>query len=98
MSEGKWTGGIANRTWARSNGVVTDLAGDAERAPRLYEMNRANRFLCEACGRTHPLQEHRDCRAAGAAGPRSFSNGNAGPDEDLWSGWVLRPVHWWHWA
>lgn len=29
---------------------------------------------------------------------RSFSNGNAGEDEDLWSGWVLRPVHWWHWA
>ena len=25
----------------------------------------------------------------------SFSNGNAGPDEDPWSGNPIRPVHWW---
>ena len=30
---------------------------------------------------------------------RSFSNGNAGPDDRLqMEGWVLRPVHWWLWA
>jgi len=28
----------------------------------------------------------------------SFSNGNAGPDEDQWSGNPIRPVHWWLWA
>lgn len=64
MSEGKWSGGIANRTWARSNGTVTDLAGDAERSARLYEMNQAERFLCDSCGELHPLSEHRQCRAA----------------------------------
>lgn len=29
---------------------------------------------------------------------RSFSNGNAGPDEDPWSGNPLRSIHWWMWA
>jgi hypothetical protein len=30
---------------------------------------------------------------------RSFSNGNASPDDGpQMEGWVLRPVHWWLWA
>lgn len=67
MSEGKWSGGIANRTWARTRGRVTDLEGDAERGPRLYEQLADERFLCEVCGRHHALREHRICRAGGTA-------------------------------
>ena len=62
MSDGKWSGGIANRTWARTSGRVTDLEGDAERGPRLYAQLAGRLFLCETCGRTHPLREHRLCR------------------------------------
>ncbi len=63
MSEGKWSGGRANRTWARSNGQVTYLPGDAARGARLYALLAGERFLCEICGRTHPLREHRICRS-----------------------------------
>jgi hypothetical protein len=62
VSEGKWSGGIANRTWARTNGRVIDLPGDAERGARLYAEHKDEIFWCETCGRTHPLREHQDCR------------------------------------
>ena len=63
MSDGRWSGGIANRTWARTNGVITDLTGDTERGARLYELVKDERFLCETCRCRHPLREHRECRA-----------------------------------
>lgn len=62
MSEGKWSGGAANRTWARTNGRITDLPGDPERGARLFADHAHEIFWCETCGRTHPLIEHRDCR------------------------------------
>ena len=63
MSEGKWSGGVANRTWARSQGRATELPGDAERGRRLYAQLAAENFYCQHCGRSHPLREHRVCRA-----------------------------------
>ncbi len=62
VSEGKWSGGIANRTWQRTTGRVTDLPGDKERGERLALEMDGERFWCETCGRTHPLIEHRRCR------------------------------------
>lgn len=62
MSDGRWSGGIANRTWTRTDGRVTDLPGDPERARRLTEDLADAVFLDEVCGRTHPLREHRLCR------------------------------------
>ena len=30
---------------------------------------------------------------------RSFSNGNAGPDDGpQLEGWLIHPAHWWFWA
>lgn len=57
---GRWSGGVANRQWARP-GVRT--AGDPELATRLDEEMAAVRFWCDNCGRVHPLREHRTCRA-----------------------------------
>lgn len=38
--------------------------GDAARSRRLYAVLKDELFWHEDCGRTHPLREHRDCRAA----------------------------------
>lgn len=66
MSDGKWSGGRANRSWSR--GVrVTDWPGDAERSERLFEQLAGEIFLDETCGRTHPLDEHILCRRAESA-------------------------------
>jgi hypothetical protein len=65
MSDGKWSGGVANRTWQRGT-RVTKWPGDTERGPRLYEQLAGERFLCEICGVMHPLAEHRQCRSAAA--------------------------------
>lgn len=65
MSEGRWSGGTANRTWARYAGAaVVDIAGDAERGPRLYAELADAVFYCETCKGTHPLAEIRNCRSA----------------------------------
>lgn len=37
-------------------------------------------------------------RKRGSSAYHSFSNGNAGPEGDQWSGNPIRPIHWWHWA
>lgn len=63
MSEGKWSGSIANRRWERRRSYA---APDPERDTRLYQQLASEIFWCEICGRTHPLREHRDCRT----GPR----------------------------
>lgn len=60
---GQWSGGVANRTWARPGHRVTDAAGDAERGRRLFAQLAHERFWCDNCGSCHPLIEHRDCRA-----------------------------------
>ena len=67
MSDGKWSGGTANRNWARP-GSRTRVTGDAARGLRLFEELKGERFLCE-CGRLHPLIEHRQCRDLEAARP-----------------------------
>lgn len=65
MSEGKWSGGTANRTWARYAGARTvDIAGDDERGPRLYDQLKDEIFFCETCKGTHSLAEIRQCRSA----------------------------------
>lgn len=61
MSDGKWSGGAANRNWARPGSRVS-LDGDQERGKRLYAQLAGEPFLCETCGRVHPLREHRQCR------------------------------------
>ena len=64
MSDGKWSGNTHNRRWERPGSRVRDLQGDAERGHRLYGELAGEPFLCEACGRMHPLAEHRECRGA----------------------------------
>lgn len=64
MSDGKWSGGRMNRSRGTS---VLGWPGDAERAERLYEDLAGEIFLCETCGRTHPLDEHQLCRRAESA-------------------------------
>ena len=61
---GKWSGGAANRYWARPGRRVLNVPGDTERGPRLFAALAAEPFWCDNCGRGHPLAEHRDCRAA----------------------------------
>ena len=68
MSDGKWSGGAANRQWARPGSRVTVL-GDRERAHDLFDLMAGENFWCETCGQSHPLIEHRRCRAAEAARP-----------------------------
>ena len=62
MSDGKWSGTAGNRTWQRPGSRVRHVHGDAARAARLYEELAGEQFLCDACGRMHPLAEHRACR------------------------------------
>jgi hypothetical protein len=64
MSDGKWSGGIANRTWARpgSRYASDGMTGEQRRA--LYESVKDEPFWCETCGGAHPLREHRECRIA----------------------------------
>jgi hypothetical protein len=65
MPEGKWSGGAANRTWARFSGArIVDIAGDTERGQRLYAELAGAVFWCETCKGTHPLREIRECRSA----------------------------------
>lgn len=56
---GKWSGGVANRQWARP-GMRTH--GDPALAARLDEELASVPFWCDNCGSMHPLREHRDCR------------------------------------
>lgn len=66
MSDGKWSGGIANRTWSRGT-RVTNRAEDPAMTRRLYESMKHERFWCEVCGQMHPLMEHQACRDAETA-------------------------------
>jgi hypothetical protein len=61
---GKWSGGVANRTWNRQYRSVA-VTGDEDRSERLFDALADEWFWCEHCGRTHPLWEHTKCRAAG---------------------------------
>ena len=61
MSDGKWSGGTANRNWARPGNRVT-ITDDQARGARLYAELAGEDFLCDTCGRMHPLREHRQCR------------------------------------
>jgi hypothetical protein len=72
MGDGRWSGGAANRTWARP-GSRRVIEGDAERGARLWAAMKDEPFLCETCGMMHPLREHRECRAA------DFARGNRRP-------------------
>jgi len=63
MSDGKWTGSAHTMTWTRPGSRLRNLPGDAERGARLHAQLADEVFLCETCGRTHPLREHRECRA-----------------------------------
>ena len=64
MSDSKWSGGIANRTWARpGNRYGSDGLDDDQRAA-LYDSVKDESFWCETCEGHHPLREHRLCRAA----------------------------------
>ncbi len=63
MSDGKWSGGAANRLWSRPGS--RHYPHDPERGARLYAQLADAVFWCETCGRMHPLREHRECRAAG---------------------------------
>jgi hypothetical protein len=68
MSDGKWSGGSANRNWTRPGSRIK-LADDAARSARLYELMKNERFLCDACGQMHILAEHRLCREQEALRP-----------------------------
>lgn len=61
---GQWSGAGANRYWQRPGSRLRSVAGDAERGRRLYELMKDEPFWCDNCGGSHPLCEHRDCRAA----------------------------------
>jgi len=61
---GQWSGGTANRYWRRPGRRVLNVPGDAERGPRLFAELAREPFWCDNCGASHPLAEHRDCRAA----------------------------------
>jgi hypothetical protein len=63
MSQGKWSGGVANRYWARPGSRREFTPADAELGHRLYEQLAGEGFYCQNCGRLHPLREHRICRA-----------------------------------
>ena len=71
MSDGRWSGGTNNRTWARPGSRVRDdkLPAAArreaeERSARLAALMADVPFLDETCGRMHPLSEHAACRKA----------------------------------
>lgn len=69
MSEGKWSGGSANRAWTRPGSRRGMTAADIQLGHRLYEQMRTVPFLCDGCGMMHPLQEHHACREAESARP-----------------------------
>jgi hypothetical protein len=71
MSEGKWSGGAANRNWTRPGSRLRTT--DPERDRRLFELMKHERFLCETCGRMHELIEHRACREQEAARPNAIA-------------------------
>jgi hypothetical protein len=53
----------AARVWDTRGARAPHLSGDLYRGRRLYELLQHERFWCETCGRSHPLCEHRQCRA-----------------------------------
>lgn len=59
---GQWSGGVANRTWARPGHRTTNYPGDRERSARLNALLADTRFWCDVCGSMHPLREHPACR------------------------------------
>ena len=63
MSDGKWSGGAANRTWARPGSRHYAETLTAQQQHELYEQHADEDFWCETCGGSHPLKEHRQCRA-----------------------------------
>jgi len=64
MSDGKWSGGAANRTWARPGSRYQSDGLTEEQRNALYEEHADDPFWDESCGQVHPLREHRECRAA----------------------------------
>lgn len=66
MSDGKWSGGAANRTWARPGSRYQDDGMTGEQRGALYESVADEPFFDETCGAVHPLREHRDCRNGAA--------------------------------
>jgi predicted RNA-binding Zn-ribbon protein involved in translation (DUF1610 family) len=54
----------AHIAWHWMGSRLRGTEGDAERGKRLYEQVKDAAFWCPACGGTHPLREHRECRAA----------------------------------
>ena len=68
---GEWTGSASNRRWQRAGHRGGQVQGDAARGERLYAELADVRFLCDTCGASHPLREHRICRAGGKPGGAS---------------------------
>ena len=64
MSDGKWSGGLANRTWARPGNRYGDDGLTPEQQHALFEEHADEPFWDETCGQVHPLREHRQCRGA----------------------------------
>ena len=67
MSDGEWTGGIANRAWIRPGNRNLNVQGDRDRGPRLAALMANEEFWCDTCEARHALIEHRACRAAATA-------------------------------
>lgn len=74
MSDGKWSGGAANRTWSRPGSRHVHVHGDTERARRLYEQMKDVPFLCDTCGQMHPMVEHQRCREAERVRPNILAS------------------------
>jgi len=62
MSDGKWSGGRANRNWARPGSRRRAVEGDAERSARLAADLADAVFYCETCHGSHPLRDMGTCR------------------------------------
>lgn len=69
MSDGKWSGGAANRSWNRPGSRLRAGPETAQRDHRLYEQMKDLPFYCETCGQMHPMVEHQRCRDAESARP-----------------------------
>ena len=63
MSDGKWSGGAANRAWIRPGSRYRRDGLSDDRRHELYEQMAGESFYCEACGGHHPLREHQACRS-----------------------------------